>query len=73
MSARRVARTRGQVTAVMLSMYCIFNGLFASSVDSGLFYFFQIPLALVLFYAIRPALPEAEALKLMNVVRVPYR
>ena len=56
----------------MLSLYCIFNGLFASSADSGLFYFLQVPLTVVLFYAIRSADREREAIKLMNVVRAAH-
>ena len=58
----------------MLTMYCIFNGVFVLSVDSGMFYFCQVPLTLVLFYAVQtpPAARRTAppTLKPIQVVRM---
>jgi len=54
--------------SLLLAMYCVFNDMLASSVDSGLYYVVQAVLSLILFYALSTE-RDTKAVSLMNVVR----
>jgi len=61
-------RRGGQIVSLLLVMYCVFNDMLASSVDSGLYYLVQAALSLVLFYALSTQ-RDTKAVSLMNIVR----